>query len=420
MKRFFTVLLAAALLFAVHHTQQRLDAMPEKQELAATNPFGKMPPAQYMAEYTATMLMGGTRAVAIDYLWIQYGKAEKARNYVEVNAILELLLTLQPNFAEIWNHLAWAKAYNIAAQQETETDRWRWVKSGVEDMHQAVRRNPTSEKLLFNKGYLLYHRLPQERMLMDRYREWTGHDCFGDAARTLRDAILLAQSKGKSNTTPPADGMMQDAYLRWSHVLMKRGEFGAAHEALDEGLDMCQTLMRGRANTDVNIRTNGMFTALHEPYVLEEEFANRLREGREVEEVRVRLLEMYVRLEKFYLLAKGVEERIVGLTDGPFSRAFRYARDGKAGEGADFLGKTVLMLYSDLVVRDDQTENVYWSEMVRFTQQVQAGLRFEEDGKRAEALKKYDDIVEEFRYNLPGDAPQWLLIQRHAEWLRKR
>jgi len=418
MKRILTILFAAALLAAVNFCQQRLDAMPEKKELAATNPFGKLPPAQYVVEYTASMLMGGMRAVAIDYLWIQLGKAEKARNWIEVAAILDILLSLQPNFAEIWSHLAWVEAYNIAAQQEKEEDRWRWVRKGIEHSDQAVKRNPTSEKLLFNKGYMLYHRVPQERILMERYRDWTGRDCFGDAAHTIRDAIMLAQSKGKPNTTPPSDGMMQEAYVRWAHILMKRGEFRRAHAVLDEGLDMCERLLAGRANTDVNRKMNDLFTDLHEPYTLEEILARRLRAGENVDEIRVRLLETYVRLGKKYSLAKGVEERIVELTDGPVSKAFRLAQEGKAADGAELLGKTLLPLFSELAIRDDQTENVFWTEMVRFVQHLQAALRFEGDGRKAEALKKYDDIIEEFRYNLPGESPQWPLIEGHAKRLR--
>ena len=419
MKRFLTVSIAAALLAAVHFSQQRLDAMPEKKELAATNPFGKLPPAQYMAEYTGTMLMGGMRAVAINYLWIQVGKAKKAGQYAEVNALIEMILMLQPNFAEVWKHLAWEKAYNIASQQETEELRWIWVRSGLEDAAQATQRNPSSETLLAHHGYMLYQRVPQERMLMDRYREWTGRDSFGDAAHKLRDAIFLAQSKGMTNTIPPSDGMMQDSYLRWSHILMKRGEFRRAHEALEEGLDMCEKVSLRSGNTTENLKTNGLFIDLHQPYELEEELATLLRENENVEEIRMELLQIYVRLEKKYILAKGIEERIVELSDGPVTRAFQLSLDGKSADGADFLGKTLIPLYSDLALRDDLTENPFWSEMVRFTQHIQAGLRFEGDGKKAEALKKYDDMIDEFRYNLPGDAPQWPLIKRHAERLRR-
>lgn len=420
MKRLLALVLAAGLLAAVHFSQQRIDAMPEKQELAATNPFGKMPPAQYMAEYTASMLLGGMRAVAIDYLWIQYTKAERARNYVEVNALLEILLRLQPNMAEIWQHLAWAKAYNIAAQQESEEERWLWVKSALEDSDQAVRRNPSSEKLLFHKGYMLYHRLPQEPMLLERYKAWTGHDAWEDAAHTLRDALMLAQSKGLNNTTPPSDGMMQDAYLRLAHLLMRRGEFAKAHRALDEGRDLYRRLMMDRGTTGVNARTVELCDALHRPYTLEEELARIAGEGGNTDAVRVELLQEYVVLDKSFPQHHGVHERIVGLTDGPLARAFALAREGKADEGADYLGRTLVALYSDLCVRADKTENVHWPEKVRFIQQLQACLRLEGAGKAAEALKKYDDILEEFRYNLPGDAPQWLLIREHAAWLKGR
>ncbi|MCC6740946.1 MAG: hypothetical protein IT452_18045 [Planctomycetia bacterium] len=420
MKRFLWFPLFAALLCCVVFAQRRLDSMPEKQELAATNPFGKLPPAQYMAEYVGSMLLGGMRAVAIDYLWIQYMKAEKARNYVEVNAILEILLRLQPNFAEIWQHLAWAKAYNIAAQQESEDERWLWVKSALEDSDQSIRRNPSSEKLLFHKGYMLFHRLPQEQGLVDRFRAWTGRDASEAAAHTLRDAILLAQSKGLNNTTPPADGMMQEAYARWAHELMRRGEFEAAQGALQEGHDVYIELMRGRGVSDVNAKATRLALAMKEPYRMEGELAEAAKAGRPTDSIRVRLLETYAGITKEYALAKAADERVLFLTDGPLARALRRAREGGAAEGAEEVGRTILGLYADLSVRNDGTENGFYPELVRMTQMIQAALRLEAEGRREAAVKKYDDIVDEFRYKLPGDAPQWALIQSHAAWLKER
>lgn len=420
MKRAAWVLTVGVLMAVVVLSQRRLDSMPEKQELAATNPFGKLPPAQYMAEYVGSMLLGGMRAVAIDYLWIQYMKAEKARNYVEVNAILEILLRLQPNFAEIWQHLAWAKAYNIAAQQESEDERWLWVRSALEDSDQSIRRNPSSEKLLFHKGYMLFHRLPQEQALVERYRAWTGRDASEAAAHTLRDAIQLAQSKGLNNTTPPADGMMQEAYARWAHELMRRGEFEAAQDALQEGHDVYIQLMRDRGVSEVNAKATRLALAMKEPYRLERELAEASKAGRPADALRVRLLEEYAGITKEYALARSADERILYLTDGPLARALRQARDGAPAAGADELGRTLVPLYSDLSVRNDGTENGFWPELVRMTQMLQAALRLEADGKREQAVKKYDDIVDEFRYNLPGEAPQWALIQAHSAWLRER
>ncbi|MCE9582679.1 MAG: hypothetical protein K8T20_09320 [Planctomycetes bacterium] len=416
----FTLALAAALLFAVHYTQTKIDRTPEKQEMVATNPFGRMPPAQYMAEYTAAMLLGGMRAPAIDYLWIQYGKAEKARQYVEMNAILEIILRLQPNFADVWIHLAWAKAYNIAAQQESAEDRWRWVKAGFDNSCEAVRRNPSSEKLLFQKGYMLWHRLPQERSLMDRYRQVTGHDVFEDAARTFRDAIDLAQSKGRDNTIPPADGMMQDAYMRWSFELMRRGEFARAAAVLHEGHDVFVRQMTGRPVAEMNLKTTQLFLDLLPVFESEKEFVRRLASGEDVEDIRIHLLETYASLDRQYYVVKGAGERIVELTGVPFTRAFALARSGKGADAADFLGKTALPLYSSLSVRIDKTENPFWSELVRFVQRLQAALRAETDGPPGEALKKYEEIREEFRYNVPVDAPQWREIEKRASELRGR
>jgi len=74
MKKSLTALLAAGLVWFLHHSQRRIDATPEKAAMIAANPFHKLPPAQYMTEYVGSMLMGGMRAVAIDYLWIQFGR----------------------------------------------------------------------------------------------------------------------------------------------------------------------------------------------------------------------------------------------------------------------------------------------------------------------------------------------------------
>lgn len=257
-------------------------------------------------------------------------------------------------------------------------------------------------------------------MLLERYKAWKGRDAWEDAAHTLRDALMLAQSKGMNNTTPPADGMMQDAYLRWADLLMKRGEFEKAHQIIDEGRDLYRRLMLDRGTTGINARIVDLCDALHRPYALEEKLARIEREGGDADAVRVELLQEYVVLDKTFPHHNGVHDRIVDLTDGPLARAFTLAREGKPDEGADYLGRTLVALYSDLCIRADNTENIHWPDMVRFVQQLQACLRLEGAGKNVEALKKYDDILEEFRYNLPGDSPQSLLIREHAGWLKGR
>lgn len=419
MNRLSVAALLAALLACVGWTQGRIDASPEKKDLVAVNPFHELPPAQYMTEYVGTLLLGGMRAVAIDYLWIQFGKAEKERQYVEVDAILEILLKLQPAFPEIWNHLAWSKAYNISAHMESKEDRWRWVRSGIEVGDRAVKRLPASEKAWFHRGYLVYHRVPQEGFLLDEYRAETGRDAWEDAALWLEQAIEIAQSKGLKNTTPPSDGMMQDAYLQWAFAAAKRGEHERAIGILERGAASYARLVEFSAVTELNERTYRAFPKIAAIFALEEQ-ALRIAAEPERRQALGKILEEYRKIEKECGLVKGAEERIVDLTSPDFERALSLAEQGKPEEASRFLEKHVRAVYEDLEAATAGGGAPFWAEMKRFVERVQNLLTKERDGNFSDALKIAEDTREDFRYNIPGGAPQWDALQRHADWLKTK
>lgn len=416
MKRRLPWLLAAVLLPVAIGMQEMVDRRPEKKEMVAANPFHKLPPSQYMAEYSASMLLGGLRAVAIDYLWLQFMKAERERRFVEVNAILEMIAYLQPTFSEVWNHLSWARAYNIAAQMESKEDRWRWVRSGLDAIDKAVERNPANERVWFYKAYMRYHRLPQEVYLMEQYRQDTGRDCWEDAATAMEQAILVAQAKGKDNTTPPGDGILQDASIRWAFEEMKRGEYVRARKTLKRGHDTYRRLMAGRPITDMNEHNNGVFVDLDPVFALEEQVAG----GAAGE--RGRLLAAYVALELEYVHIQPIEQRIVVLTGEFFREALALAAAGKPADGSRRLGETALDLFlrftDDPRVRGGATK--FWADMAFLATDVTQALDAEARGDAAGALKKYDEIVEKYRYALPPDNPQMPAVEKRAAELRPR
>ncbi|MBI2919861.1 MAG: hypothetical protein HYY18_02120 [Planctomycetes bacterium] len=422
MKRWLPAVLMAALLCGVVGTQAAVDRRPEKKELTAANPYDRLPPSQYVAEYSASMLMGGMRAVAIDYLWIQFIKAERERRFVEVNAILEMIAYLQPTFAEIWKHLAWVKAYNIAAMMETREDRWLWVKGGLDSIQKAVDRNPADEGLWFYKAYLHYHRLPQEAYLLDRFRDETGQDAWEVSALTMEKAIVIAQDKGRDNTRPPGDGMMQDAYFKWAFAVMRRGEHARARQLLRQGHDTYFRLTQGRPVTDMNEHNNRAFLDLAPVFELEEKLAAAAPDAPETAALRTRLLQAYLALELTYVHIQPIEQRIIHLFDRPFAEALDLARQGKAAAGAALVEKELVDFFANLEAdpRIRGGAKRLWADMAFFAADLQRALEAEARGEFDVALKKYDELPANYRYALPSESPQFPLVERRAAELRNR
>lgn len=418
MKRWLPAVLIPLLLCGVVGTQAAVDRRPEKKELTAANPFDRLPPSQYVAEYSASMLMGGLRAVAIDYLWIQFIKAERERRFVEVNAILEMIAYLQPTFSEIWKHLAWVKAYNIAAMMETREDRWLWVKGGLDSMQKSVERNPADENLWFYKAYLHYHRIPQEQYLLDRFRKESGQDAWEVAALTMEKAITIAQDKGRENTKPPGDGMLQDAYFKWAFTVLRRGEYARARQLLQQGHDTYYRLMHGRAITDMNAHNNGAYLDLIPVFEIEEAYAA----SAENEALRKKLHAAYIVLELKYVHIQPIEQRIIGLSGGPLAAAFDLARRGKAADGARLVEKELVGFSGDLAVdrRIQGGAQKLWIDFWSFSGDVQQALETEARGDSGGALKKYDEVLTKYRYAFPPDNPQLPLVERRAAELRSR
>ena len=82
----------------------------------------------------ATAATGAFRGLVVDALWMRADRLKEEGQFFDAKQLAELITTLQPRFASVWEFHAWNMAYNISvAIPATQPDqRWQWVKNGYE------------------------------------------------------------------------------------------------------------------------------------------------------------------------------------------------------------------------------------------------------------------------------------------------
>lgn len=118
----------------------------------------------------ANALGGPVRAVAVVFLWQRAEKLKEAGQYQEANQWAQWISSLMPGFSEVWIFQSWNNAYNISVATHTQTERWYWVRSGVELLRsQGLRYNPHDEELYRQLSWIFLHKIGGYTDDMNKY-----------------------------------------------------------------------------------------------------------------------------------------------------------------------------------------------------------------------------------------------------------
>jgi len=124
-------------------------------------------------EVIPNVLLGSFRGVLVDLLWIRGIARHEEKKFYELLAINNMIAKLQPNFPAVWIFQAWNMCYNIAFEWESPEDKWRWIKAGLDFAEKGAVRNPTNGDLLFEIGYIYFHKFDSKSFkYADYYREY--------------------------------------------------------------------------------------------------------------------------------------------------------------------------------------------------------------------------------------------------------
>ena len=134
-----------------------LDAQPETRR-ENEHLFKDIPASDVVPTYLASLFMGSFRAVAIDVLWISLKKVEEERRWTERREILKLISYFQPRNPEVWVHMGWHSAYNVANGFTNKDKAWEWVRFGMTWLREGIKRIPDAVYVKFELAKTLHHK----------------------------------------------------------------------------------------------------------------------------------------------------------------------------------------------------------------------------------------------------------------------
>lgn len=117
----------------------------------------------------STVFLGGFRNLIADALWLRMTRLQDEGNYYELVQLADWILKVQPSNSQVAQFLAWNMAYNISVIQQDFSDRWRWVRKGVETIIEGIRLNPNEPMLYRELSWMFYFKMGDQMDVANQY-----------------------------------------------------------------------------------------------------------------------------------------------------------------------------------------------------------------------------------------------------------
>jgi hypothetical protein len=173
-KRIILVLLAAALFTGVSFVQNSLNYDRQRLGLTHAEPLENAPP---VLAFT-TVALGGFRGLISNALWIRAMKLQDDDKFFEMQQLADWITKLEPHFSQVWVNQAWNMAYNISVKFKENapgdfSDRWRWVKAGIELLRdEGLKYNPNDVLIFRELAWIFQHKIGANLDDGNMYYKW--------------------------------------------------------------------------------------------------------------------------------------------------------------------------------------------------------------------------------------------------------
>jgi len=137
------------------------------------------------------LLMGGFRGLAVNVLWLRSIALHQERRYHEERAILDVIIRLQPRYANVWVYQAWNIAYNMSVQYESEEEQFKWIQEGRDFLLKGQRILPKNPDVAFWLGIMYSQKYAAKRAYGRLLEEQEGINNFEEGARWYDRARTL-------------------------------------------------------------------------------------------------------------------------------------------------------------------------------------------------------------------------------------
>ncbi len=141
-------------------------SQPSTVSRTGTSPGGKL--AQLRTEYnlsqaelgeidpaSETMKLAtlGLRGVAANILWSYANHYKKYEDWDNLEATVQQIIRLQPNFLQVWDFQAHNLSYNVSVEFDDYHFRYEWVKKGIDFLMLGTQYNRDEPGLLYSIGW---------------------------------------------------------------------------------------------------------------------------------------------------------------------------------------------------------------------------------------------------------------------------
>ena len=159
LSRFYKAALVAAmvlLLGVVWFTQTQLNLSRESLGLTRVAPLENAPP---VLAFT-TVALGAFRGLIANMLWLRATDLQEQDKYFEMVQLADWITKLQPHIVTVWVHQAWNMAYNISIKFNNPSDRWPWVRRGIELLRDdGLKYNPNEILIYRELAWFFQHKM---------------------------------------------------------------------------------------------------------------------------------------------------------------------------------------------------------------------------------------------------------------------
>ena len=251
---------AVGLLAAAAIVQGALDGRPERIAQRDLDRIEDLPKGKVLVEYIGMLFLGGLKPILVNVLWLNYQEAAKEKLFFESREIMEVLSHLQPYNEEVWAHLSWDIAYNLAHQAESADERHRLILEGIQFARQGALRNPRSAYLSWWSGFMYLHRsLFYEAFNLDLERK-THRSAYQEAIACFEEALGRADPSVEAVVTSggfiwtPQDSDVQIRQCLFLHAVVNalgRGNYDEAKDFVGRARERNRGLLvkyKGRIN----------------------------------------------------------------------------------------------------------------------------------------------------------------------------
>ncbi|CAE7712192.1 yisK, partial [Symbiodinium necroappetens] len=165
-------------------------------------------------EVALGIALGAFRGLFVNYLWIRANRLKQEGKFYEAIELSQTITRLQPRFPRVWIFHAWNMSYNISVATNTDSERWQWVKAGVDLLRsEAIPRNPNNVLLHKELAWIFVHKIQGWSDDANHYykrmhaREWQ---------------IVLGTPPSRPPTAQFVD--MRDEYANWLRPVLEAPE----------------------------------------------------------------------------------------------------------------------------------------------------------------------------------------------------